>query len=104
MQRASDLIPSGMAWVRITHASQLRVAMAAAINHCKENLRMKTPVVCQVASYISPECKVIAGNIEVGGQLQFFLPPSASPLPALSVATDCKLRSKSVDYWEMLEA
>ncbi|KAL7063097.1 hypothetical protein AAHC03_01961 [Spirometra sp. Aus1] len=64
MQRASDLLPSGMSWVTLGHDSQLRAALAAAINHCKEELKMETPVVCQVACYISPECKVIAGNVE----------------------------------------
>lgn len=49
----------------LTHDSQLRSALAAAINHCKEELKLETPVACQIASYLGPDCKIVAGNAEV---------------------------------------
>ncbi|VDD76390.1 unnamed protein product [Mesocestoides corti] len=64
MERASNLLPSGMSTVYLTHDSQLRLALSAAINHCKEVLKLETPVVCQIASFLGPDCKVLAGNIE----------------------------------------
>lgn len=65
MQRACDLIPGGMLTVHLSHDSQLRMALSAAINYCKEELKLNVPIICQISCFLGPECKVIAGNIEV---------------------------------------
>ncbi|KAH9286268.1 putative malonyl-CoA-acyl carrier protein transacylase, mitochondrial [Echinococcus granulosus] len=64
MQRACDLIPGGMLTVYLSHDSQLRTALSAAINYCKEELKLSVPIICQIACFLGPDCKVIAGNNE----------------------------------------
>lgn len=65
MQRACDLIPSGMVTVHLSHDSQLSLALSAATKYCKLDLKLDVPVVCQIASFLGPDCKVVAGNVEV---------------------------------------
>ncbi|VDM35786.1 unnamed protein product [Hydatigera taeniaeformis] len=87
MQRACDLIPGGMLTVQLSHDSQLRIALSAAVNHCKEELKLNVPVICQVSCFLGPECKVIAGNNEaldyIMGHAQHF---RLGPLRKLDVA------------------
>ncbi|XP_059472668.1 probable malonyl-CoA-acyl carrier protein transacylase, mitochondrial [Neocloeon triangulifer] len=62
MQYASEMVNSGMATVIYGPDSQLGVACNKAVEHCLER-RIERPV-CQVANYLYPHCKVVAGNVE----------------------------------------
>lgn len=64
MQEASDAVPSGMLSVLGQHQSKFALACADAREHC-QSLGIKDPV-CEVASYLFPDCRVIAGHLEVG--------------------------------------
>ena len=64
MQHASEITPSGMMSVFLNRESKLKFACHVARMYCKEKLGMDNPV-CTIANYLYPECKVIAGNIEV---------------------------------------
>ncbi|ESO98207.1 hypothetical protein LOTGIDRAFT_114671 [Lottia gigantea] len=63
MQKASEVVHSGMMTVFLKNESKLKQAMYAARKYCEEKLEIEDPV-CGVANYISFDCKVIAGNIE----------------------------------------
>ncbi|CAD5121635.1 DgyrCDS10128 [Dimorphilus gyrociliatus] len=67
MQKASEIIPSGLARVFLKSNSKLGFACKTARDYCKDKLKIENPV-CGVANYLFPECKVIGGNIEA---LQF---------------------------------
>ncbi|KAK6184743.1 hypothetical protein SNE40_007146 [Patella caerulea] len=67
MQRASEIIPSGMMTVFVGHNSILNFAMLAAREYCSQKLHIRDPVCC-IANYLYSDCKVIAGNEEA---LQF---------------------------------
>ncbi|XP_050395824.1 malonyl-CoA-acyl carrier protein transacylase, mitochondrial [Patella vulgata] len=67
MQRASEIIPSGMMTVFVGHNSKLNFAMLAAREYCSQKLHIREPVCC-IANYLYSDCKVIAGNEEA---LQF---------------------------------
>ncbi|XP_040843164.1 malonyl-CoA-acyl carrier protein transacylase, mitochondrial [Ochotona curzoniae] len=62
MQEASDAVPSGMLSVLGQHQSKFALACADAREHC-QSLGIKDPV-CEVASYLFPDCRVIAGHLE----------------------------------------
>ncbi|XP_004589781.2 malonyl-CoA-acyl carrier protein transacylase, mitochondrial [Ochotona princeps] len=62
MQEASDAVPSGMLSVLGQHQSKFTLACADAREHC-QSLGIKDPV-CEVASYLFPDCRVIAGHLE----------------------------------------
>lgn len=64
MQKASEKVSSGMLSVFLTHDSDLKGALRTAKEYCIERRNIQDPV-CQVANYLFPECKVIAGHTEV---------------------------------------
>ena len=64
MQRASEEVSSGMVTVFLKHNTQLKQAMQAAREYCKQRCDITIPI-CHIANYLSPECKVIAGHVEV---------------------------------------
>lgn len=64
MQKASETIPSGMMTAFLSHDSKLKTAMLAAREYCHQRCNIPDPV-CTIANYLYPECKVIAGNMEV---------------------------------------
>ncbi|XP_014783905.1 malonyl-CoA-acyl carrier protein transacylase, mitochondrial [Octopus bimaculoides] len=61
MQAASEETPSGMMSVFCTHRSKLGLAMQVAKEVCKQKYDLHGPV-CQIANYLYPDCKVIAGH------------------------------------------
>lgn len=63
MQQASEEVSSGMMTVFLNHSSKLKTAMAAARDYCQQRCNIDNPV-CNVANYLYPECKVIAGHTE----------------------------------------
>ena len=69
MQMASEVVPSGM--MTVFHGSESKLTLvietAKKFLERQENFidREQTPIDCKIASYLHPECKVIAGNIEV---------------------------------------
>ena len=67
MQEASEEISSGMMTAFLGSGSKLKMAMAAAREYCQQRCDIHDPV-CSVANYLYPECKVIAGHIEVGSR------------------------------------
>jgi len=67
MQRASEEQASGMMTVFLNHESRLKFACHAATRYCSEKLGIENAV-CNVANFLYPECKVVAGNEEA---LQF---------------------------------
>lgn len=64
MQLASEITPSGMMTVFFGPNSKINTACADARKHC-ESLGLEA-VECKVANFLYPDCKVIAGNQEVG--------------------------------------
>lgn len=64
MQRASEVVPSGLASVFTSRQSQLKLAMVAARKWCTDKLKLDVPVECEVANYLYAECRVIGGNRE----------------------------------------
>ncbi|XP_018408939.1 PREDICTED: malonyl-CoA-acyl carrier protein transacylase, mitochondrial [Nanorana parkeri] len=62
MQKASDAVPSGMLSVVGKWQTKYSTACAEAQDHCL-NLGIKDPV-CEVANYLFPNCRVIAGHME----------------------------------------
>jgi len=64
MQKASELMPSGLATAFLSRQSKLSLAMLASRKWCSEKLRLEGPVVCQVSSYMNAGCKVVGGNIQ----------------------------------------
>lgn len=65
MQRASELVPSGMLSVIGRPQAQYKHACVLAKEHCK-NQGMEEPV-CSVANYLFPDGRVIAGHQKVCG-------------------------------------
>ncbi|GAU98358.1 hypothetical protein RvY_09515 [Ramazzottius varieornatus] len=63
MQMASEMSPGGMLSVQIDHDSQLQKAMELARRWSAERKNVRDPY-CQIASYLFPEGRVIAGNNE----------------------------------------
>lgn len=63
MQLASEMTPSGMMTVFFGPSSRLKSACLDARNYCK-TLGFEESE-CQVANFLYPDCKVIAGNKEV---------------------------------------
>lgn len=63
MQEASEAIPSGMLSVLGKPQTQYKVACQEAREHC-QTLGIKEPV-CEVANYLFPDCRVIAGHLQV---------------------------------------
>jgi (acyl-carrier-protein) S-malonyltransferase len=63
MQLASEIIPSGMMTVFYGPDSKLGYACLQAREWCLQR-GIEDPE-CSVASYLYPECKVIAGHLEV---------------------------------------
>ncbi|XP_029652893.1 malonyl-CoA-acyl carrier protein transacylase, mitochondrial [Octopus sinensis] len=61
MQAASEETPSGMMSVFCTHRTKLGLAMQVAKEVCKQKHDLYGPV-CQIANYLYPDCKVIAGH------------------------------------------
>lgn len=66
MQEASDAVPSGMLSVLGRPQTKFTFACLEAREHC-QTLGIKDPV-CEVASYLFPDCRVISGHLEA---LQF---------------------------------
>ena len=64
MQEASEAVPSGMLSVLGQPQSKFTFACLEAREHCK-TLGIENPV-CEVASYLFPDCRVISGHLEVG--------------------------------------
>ena len=63
MQLASEMTPSGMMTVFCGHDSNLKSACSFAREHCQQfNLEL---IDCKIANYLYPDCKVVAGNIQV---------------------------------------
>lgn len=65
MQRASELVPSGMLSVIGRPQAEYKHACVLAKEHCK-NQGMEEPV-CSVANYLFPDGRVIAGHQKVCG-------------------------------------
>ncbi|XP_005090549.3 malonyl-CoA-acyl carrier protein transacylase, mitochondrial [Aplysia californica] len=63
MQRASETVSSGMLTVFLAHDSDLKGAMRMAKEYCQTRRGINEPV-CNVANFLFPECKVIAGHAE----------------------------------------
>ncbi|KAK0047868.1 malonyl-CoA-acyl carrier protein transacylase mitochondrial [Biomphalaria pfeifferi] len=63
MQKASEMVASGMLSVFLAHDSNLSLAIKTAKDYCQERRGIENPV-CVVANYLFPECKVIAGHEE----------------------------------------
>ncbi|XP_072014117.1 malonyl-CoA-acyl carrier protein transacylase, mitochondrial-like isoform X2 [Amphiura filiformis] len=63
MQRASDMVPSGMISVIGGRATKYKEICAEATSYCKVSLKMEKPV-CKVANYLFPNARVLAGNNE----------------------------------------
>ncbi|GAB1610420.1 hypothetical protein Ahia01_001328300, partial [Argonauta hians] len=61
MQMASEVAASGMMTVMCGPRTQLGLAMEMAREVCRHRHQIEAPV-CQVANYLYPECKVIAGH------------------------------------------
>lgn len=70
MQLASEMTPSGMMTVFLGPDSNLKTACADARAHC-QTLGLEVSE-CQIANYLYPGCKVIAGNKEVQFFYHFF--------------------------------
>ncbi|XP_061920801.1 malonyl-CoA-acyl carrier protein transacylase, mitochondrial [Entelurus aequoreus] len=68
MQRASELVPSGMLSVMGKPQAHYKHACLQAREHCK-TLGLEEPV-CSVANYLFPDGRVIAGHKEALGFLQ----------------------------------
>nr|XP_006207258.2 malonyl-CoA-acyl carrier protein transacylase, mitochondrial [Vicugna pacos] len=66
MQEASEAVPSGMLSVLGQPQSRFTIACAEAQEHCR-TLGIEDPV-CEVSSYLFPDCKVISGHLQA---LQF---------------------------------
>ncbi|XP_015427395.1 PREDICTED: malonyl-CoA-acyl carrier protein transacylase, mitochondrial [Myotis davidii] len=66
MQEASDAVPSGMLSVLGRPQTKFTSACLEAREHC-QTLGIEDPV-CEVASYLFPDCRVISGHLEA---LQF---------------------------------
>lgn len=64
MQEASEAVPSGMLSVLGQPQSKFNFACLEARKHCT-SLGIESPV-CEVASYLFPDCRVISGHLEVG--------------------------------------
>lgn len=63
MQKASELVPSGMLSVMGRAQAQYKYACLQAKEHCR-GLGIQEPV-CSVASYLFPDGRVIAGHQQV---------------------------------------
>ncbi|NP_001088934.1 malonyl-CoA-acyl carrier protein transacylase S homeolog [Xenopus laevis] len=68
MQEASEMVPSGMLSVIGHPQTKYNVACAEAREHC-HSLGLEDPV-CEVANYLFPDGRVIAGHIEALKYLQ----------------------------------
>ncbi|XP_029809971.1 malonyl-CoA-acyl carrier protein transacylase, mitochondrial, partial [Suricata suricatta] len=64
MQEASEAVPSGMLSVLGQPQSKFASACLEAREHCR-TLGVEDPV-CEVASYLFPDCRVISGHLQVG--------------------------------------
>lgn len=64
MQEASEAVPSGMLSVVGQPQSKFTFACLEAQEHCT-TLGIENPV-CEVSSYLFPDCRVISGHLEVG--------------------------------------
>ncbi|GIY31959.1 probable malonyl-CoA-acyl carrier protein transacylase, mitochondrial [Caerostris darwini] len=62
MQAASDMQPSGMMTVFLSPNAKIKQACLEARNWCKEQTLYDAE--CKVASYLYPDCKVVAGHLE----------------------------------------
>ncbi|XP_072452451.1 malonyl-CoA-acyl carrier protein transacylase, mitochondrial [Notamacropus eugenii] len=62
MQEASEAVPSGMLSVLGKPQTQYKVACQEAREHC-QTLGIEEPV-CEVANYLFPDCRVIAGHLQ----------------------------------------
>lgn len=63
MQKASELVPSGMLSIIGKPQAQYKYACVQAKEHCKK-LGIEEPV-CSVANYLFPDGRVIAGHQQV---------------------------------------
>lgn len=77
MQEASEAVPSGMLSVLGQPQSKFTFACLEAREHCK-TLGIENPV-CEVASYLFPDCRVISGHLEVGVDGNSLHRPQSSP-------------------------
>lgn len=63
MQAASDLEPGGMMTVFLHPSAKIKSACAAAREWCEKQTIYNAE--CKVAIYMFPDCKVVAGHMEV---------------------------------------
>lgn len=69
MQAASDAEPSGMMTVFLTPAAKIKLACKEARDWCEQQTLFNAE--CQVAIYMFPDCRVVAGHLEVGPYLNY---------------------------------
>lgn len=63
MHYASEIEPGGMAYIFIRPDSKLNFALKMARDWCLDK-GIENPV-CKVSNYLNPDCKVVAGHLEV---------------------------------------
>lgn len=63
MQLASEKIQGGMMTLFLEPAAKIGDILSGAIDWCQKN-GVEAPV-CSVANYMFPQCRVVAGNVEV---------------------------------------
>ncbi|KER32799.1 hypothetical protein X801_08688 [Opisthorchis viverrini] len=63
MQKACDRIKGAMTSVFLSHDSQLKLAISAALEHCKTHYKLENPE-CRIANYLYSDCKVVAGHLQ----------------------------------------
>lgn len=83
MQKASELVPSGMLSVIGRPQAQYKYACVQAKEYC-QSLGMEEPI-CSVANYLFPDGRVIAGHREVYTKMSIYLGLYTSYLLTLSV-------------------
>lgn len=63
MHYASEIEPGGMANIYLKPNSKLNYAMKMARDWCLDK-GIETPV-CAISNYLNPDCKVVAGHLDV---------------------------------------
>lgn len=83
MQEASEAVPSGMLSVVGQPQSKFTFACLEAQEHCR-TLGIENPV-CEVSSYLFPDCRVISGHLEVGVHGSNLPRPPSSPVQKVGI-------------------
>lgn len=63
MHYASEIEPGGMAYIYLRPDSKLNFALKMAKDWCRDK-GIENPV-CAISNYLNPDCKVIAGHLDV---------------------------------------